>query len=97
MRSLPVPAESVPGDSAQHALRSKLRQNLNPPPEIVVYDNFVRGRKEHLAEACRSPKVRIVDASILDRERLRRELRGIDGVFLLASLWRGECVAVDRI
>ena len=67
-----------------------------PVAEIVVYDNFVRGTRANLAEACRSPKVRVVDASILDRDRLRQELKGIDGVFLLASLWLGECVAEPR-
>jgi UDP-glucose 4-epimerase len=64
--------------------------------EVVVYDNFVRGTRANLADAARHPKLRVVDASILDRERLRRELKGIDGVFLLASLWLGECVSDPR-
>jgi UDP-glucose 4-epimerase len=64
--------------------------------EIVVYDNFVRGTRANLSAAVRSPKLRVVDASILDRDRLRRELEGIDGVFLLASLWLGECVSDPR-
>lgn len=64
--------------------------------EIVVYDNFVRGTRENLAEAAKHPKVRLVDASIMDRATLRRELAGIDGVFLLASLWLGECVSDPR-
>ena len=64
--------------------------------EIVVYDNFVRGTRANLDEAVRHPKVRVVEASILDRDRLRRELKGIDGVFLLASLWLGECVSDPR-
>ncbi len=72
-------------------------QLINEPvAEIVVYDNFVRGTRDNLAEAAKSPKVRIVDASILDRDRLRQELKGIDGVFLLASLWLGECVNDPR-
>jgi UDP-glucose 4-epimerase len=40
--------------------------------------------------------VRIVEASMTDREALKRELAGIDGVFLLASLWLGECVNDPR-
>jgi UDP-glucose 4-epimerase len=43
-----------------------------------------------------SPKVRVVDGSMTDRDRLRRELEGVDGVFLLASLWLGECVNDPR-
>jgi len=64
--------------------------------EVIVYDNFVRGTRENLEQAVTSSKVRVVDASILDRERLTRELEGVDGVFLLASLWLGECVSDPR-
>ncbi len=72
-------------------------QLLNEPVrEVVIYDNFVRGTRDNLATAMKHPKVRVVDASILDRDRLRQELKGIDGVFLLASLWLGECVAEPR-
>lgn len=67
-----------------------------PVSEIVVFDNFVRGTRENLAKAMTSSKVRVVDGSITDRDRLRRELDGIDGVFLLASLWLGECVNDPR-
>jgi UDP-glucose 4-epimerase len=67
-----------------------------PVREIVIYDNFVRGTRANLADACRDPKVRIVEASVMDREAVNRELRGIDGVFLLSSLWLGECVSDPR-
>jgi UDP-glucose 4-epimerase len=67
-----------------------------PVGEIVVFDNFVRGTRDNLSDAARSPKLRIVDASITDRDTLRHELQGIDGVFLLASLWLGECVTDPR-
>jgi len=74
---------------ADHLLREPVR-------EVVVYDNFVRGTRANLEVASKNPKFRVVDASILDRDRLRQELKGIDGVFLLASLWLGECVAEPR-
>jgi UDP-glucose 4-epimerase len=64
--------------------------------EIVILDNFVRGTRANLAAAARSPKVRVVEGSMTDRATLDRELRGIDGVFLLASLWLGECVSDPR-
>jgi UDP-glucose 4-epimerase len=67
-----------------------------PVSEIVVFDNFVRGTRVNIDEAQKSPKVRIVDASMTDRDALKRELTGIDGVFLLASLWLGECVNDPR-
>jgi UDP-glucose 4-epimerase len=67
-----------------------------PVEEIVVVDNFVRGTRANLAAAMRSPKVRVVEGSMQDGSLLARELRGIDGVFLLASLWLGECVSDPR-
>ncbi len=69
---------------------------LEPVSEIVVFDNFLRGTKANLAGAMRSPKVRVVEGSITDPAALTRELQGIDGVFLLASLWLGECVSDPR-
>jgi len=67
-----------------------------PVAEVVVYDNFVRGTRDNLASALQSTKVRVVEASITDRGSLQRELAGVDGVFLLASLWLGECVNDPR-
>ena len=67
-----------------------------PVSEIVVFDNFVRGTAGNLAEARTQPKVRVVEASMSDRAALKRELKDADGVFLLASLWLGECVSDPR-
>src|SRR5215831_20025261 len=68
-----------------------------PVSEIVVYDNFVRGSRKNLDPAiARSRKIRLEDASILDINRLERTLEGAGGVFLLAALWLGECVADPR-
>jgi nucleoside-diphosphate-sugar epimerase len=68
-----------------------------PVKEIVVFDNFLRGTKANLAAAMKSPKVRIVEGSMTDRDAVRRELAGADGVFQLASLWLGECVNDPRL
>jgi UDP-glucose 4-epimerase len=67
-----------------------------PVSEIVVFDNFIRGTRVNLDGALRSPKVRVVEGSMTDRDALKREMQGIDGVFLLASLWLGECVNDPR-
>ena len=72
-------------------------QLLNEPvAEIIIYDNFVRGTEANLSRARTDARVRIVRASMTDRAALRRELTGVDGVFLLASLWLGECVSDPR-
>ena len=63
-----------------------------PVKEIVVFDNFLRGTRANLAGAMESPKVRVVEGSITDPAALARECAGMDGVFLLSSLWLGECV-----
>lgn len=68
----------------------------HPVSEIVVFDNFVRGTRANLAAAARDPRVRIVEGSMTDREAVRRAMAGVDGVFLLASLWLGECVHDPR-
>jgi UDP-glucose 4-epimerase len=69
---------------------------LEPVAEVVVFDNFMRGRRESLAKAERDPRVRIIRGSITDQESLRDTLTGIDGVFQLASLWLGECLNDPR-
>src|SRR5262245_50750453 len=61
-----------------------------PVSEVVVFDNFVRGTRDNLAQAQKSSKVRIVEGSMTDRDAIRRALDGVGGVFLLASLWLGE-------
>ena len=67
-----------------------------PISEVVVYDNFIRGKHSNLTEALKSKKVRVVEASMLDRDRVRQELENTYCVFLLASLWLGECVNDPR-
>lgn len=68
-----------------------------PVSEIVVFDNFLRGTRANLADALKSPKVRVLEGSITDPGSLQQALAGIDGVFLLASLWLGECVSDPRL
>jgi len=67
-----------------------------PVKQIIVYDNFARGTHNNLEMALKSPKVRVVEASMLDYDILRHSMEEVDGVFLLASLWLGECVDDPR-
>jgi len=66
--------------------------------EVVVYDNFVRGRAENLASALRDPRVRIFPAGgdILQTDILDAALEGADGVFHLAALWLLQCHEYPR-
>src|ERR1700759_3866112 len=65
--------------------------------EIVVLDNFVRGRRENLAQALRSDSVCGVTGDIGDRELVGRLTRGIDVVFHLAALRITQCAEEPRL
>lgn len=61
--------------------------------EIVVYDNFVRGTRENLANALRDPRVHIYDVGgdIMQTDILQSAFEGADGVFHLSALWLLQC------
>lgn len=61
--------------------------------EVVIYDNFVRGRVENLSNALKDPRVKIYDigGDILQTDILDSALKGTDGVFHLAALWLLQC------
>lgn len=66
--------------------------------EIVIYDNFVRGRVENLTNALRDPRVRVfeVGGDILQTDILEAAFEGADGVFHLAALWLLQCHEFPR-
>jgi UDP-glucose 4-epimerase len=64
--------------------------------EVVVFDNFVRGRRANLTEAMRSPKLRLIEGDIRDTAALDRAMQGADYVFHLAALWLLQCVEDPR-
>jgi UDP-glucose 4-epimerase len=59
--------------------------------EIIVYDNFVRGRLDNLAVARASGRVTVVDADIRDRSALDRAMAGVDYVFHQAAIRITQC------
>ena len=69
-----------------------------PVREIVIYDNFVRGRMENLAEALQDPRVRVFDigGDITQTDILDAALDGADGVFHFAALWLLQCHEFPR-
>ncbi len=60
---------------------------------IVIYDNFVRGTRENLANTLKDPRVTIFEAGgdITQTDILRAALKGADGVFHFAALWLLQC------
>lgn len=65
---------------------------------IVIYDNFVRGTHENLANALKDPRVSIFEAGgdILQSDILHAALDGADGVFHFAALWLLQCHEYPR-
>jgi UDP-glucose 4-epimerase len=65
--------------------------------EVVVLDNFVRGRRANLAWALANGPVRIVEGDIRDRELLGELLRGVDVVFHQAAIRITQCAEEPRL
>lgn len=78
-----------------HTVDALLRQDVQ---EILVYDNFVRGRAENLSAALQDRRVRIFDVGgdVLQTDILDAALDGADGVFHLAALWLLQCHEFPR-
>jgi UDP-glucose 4-epimerase len=66
--------------------------------EILIYDNFVRGSRDNLAESLADPRVRIFEAGgdICQTDILDAALKGADGVFHFAALWLLQCHEYPR-
>lgn len=66
--------------------------------EIIIYDNFVRGKEENLRDALKDQRVRIyeVGGDILQTDILQSALEGINGVFHFAALWLLQCHEFPR-
>ena len=66
--------------------------------EVLIYDNFVRGRIENLGDALKDPRVKIYDVGgdIMQSDILESALEGADGVFHLAALWLLQCHEYPR-
>jgi len=65
--------------------------------EIVVLDNFVRGRWENLARAQSKGSITVVEGDIGDRNLLAATMSGIDLVFHLAALRITQCAQEPRL
>jgi UDP-glucose 4-epimerase len=65
--------------------------------EIVVLDNFVRGRRENLASAMAHGSVTIVEGDIQDRELLAEVMQGVDVVFHQAAIRITQCAEEPRL
>jgi UDP-glucose 4-epimerase len=65
--------------------------------EIVILDNFVRGRRDNLAWALDNGPVTLVEGDIRDRELVRELMQGIDVVFHHAAIRITQCAEEPRL
>ena len=65
--------------------------------EVVVLDNFVRGRRENLRQAMASGRVRIVEGDIRDRKLLAEVMAGVDVLFHQAAIRITQCAEEPRL
>jgi UDP-glucose 4-epimerase len=65
--------------------------------EIIVLDNLVRGRRENLAEALGSGRVRLEEGDIRDTALVQRLMSGIDLVFHQAAIRITQCASEPRL
>lgn len=78
-----------------HTVDALLREDVG---EVVIYDNFVRGRNENLAGAMKDPRLRIFDVGgdICQSDILEAAIDRVDGVFHFAALWLLQCHEFPR-
>jgi UDP-glucose 4-epimerase len=67
------------------------------PREVVILDDFVRGRRENLAWAMDNGNVEIVEGDIRDAALVRELTRGIDVVFHQAAIRITQCAEEPRL
>jgi UDP-glucose 4-epimerase len=65
--------------------------------EVIVIDNFVRGRRDNLAWAMTNGNVRLVEGDICDRPLVDELTTGIDVVFHQAAIRITQCVQEPRL
>jgi UDP-glucose 4-epimerase len=65
--------------------------------EVIVLDNFVRGRRENLRKAMATGRVRVVEGDIRDRKLLAELMAGVDLLFHQAAIRITQCAEEPRL
>jgi UDP-glucose 4-epimerase len=70
------------------------RENIG---EIVVLDNFTRGRRANLESALASGRVRVIEGDIRDNKLVQGAMQGVDVVFHQAAIRITQCAEDPRL
>jgi UDP-glucose 4-epimerase len=66
--------------------------------EVIVYDNFARGKKEYLAEALQDSRCKLYPfgGDVREIDILNQAMQGVDYVICLAAMWLLHCKDFPR-
>lgn len=66
--------------------------------EVIVYDNFARGKKEYLSESLKDPRCKIypIGGDIREIDILNHAMIGMDYVICLSAMWLLHCKDFPR-
>lgn len=67
-----------------------------PVREVIVFDNFIRGKRQNLTDVAGDKRLKIIEGGITDIPSLQSVMDHTDFVFHLAALWLFECVHQPR-
>ncbi len=83
------------GFIGSHIVDQLLKEDVK---EVIIYDNFFRGRMDNLTEALKDPRCKIFElgGEILHSDILEKAMEGVDGVFHLAAMWLLHCYDYPR-
>lgn len=83
------------GFIGSHVVTELLKEDV---AEVVVFDNFARGKLTNLSEQLLDPRCTLFSAGgdIREVDILNKAMEGIDGVFHLAAMWLLHCKDFPR-
>jgi UDP-glucose 4-epimerase len=83
------------GFIGSYVVSELLKENVG---EVVVYDNYARGKKEYLTESLKDPRCTIypIGGDIREIDILNEAMKGKDYVFCLAAMWLLHCKDFPR-
>ena len=83
------------GFIGSHLVAELLENNVK---EILIYDNFVRGKLDHIKQSIKDPRCSIfpLGGDIRDVDILDQAMQGVDYVFHLAAMWLLHCKDFPR-
>lgn len=83
------------GFIGSHVVTELLKEDV---AEVVIFDNFARGKLTNLSEQLLDPRCTLFSAGgdIREVDILNKAMEGIDGVFHLAAMWLLHCKDFPR-